>query len=259
MNRSPERRGRSGTYWIHGTHAVRAALANPRRRVARLLLSERAAREFPTPRREPKVEIAAPRRIAALLEPGAAHGGAAAEVFPLDGGAPAFTTVLENPESSLLLLLDRVTDPRNVGAVLRSASVFGADAVLAPSHGSPQESGALAKAASGALETVPYLRIGNLSANISRLADEGWSIIGLDQSAGEDIDAIATAHGPAPLALVLGAEGRGLRRLTRERCHRLARIPGQSGRPSLNVSAAAAIALFAFRGRRSSRESATSQ
>lgn len=246
MNRTTDRRSRSGTYWIHGTHAVRAALSNPERRVARLLLTERAAREFAASGHGPEMEIATPRQIAQHLQPGAAHGGAAAEVFPLSGGMPALASILDDAENDILILLDQVTDPRNVGAILRSASVFGAAAVLAPSRGAPQESGTLAKAASGALDKTPYLRIGNLAGAISLLGGAGWKVIGLDESAPEDIATVASVHGHAQIALVLGAEGRGLRRLTRERCHFLARIAGRPGMPSLNVSAAASIALFAF-------------
>ena len=246
MNRSATRRGRAGTYWIYGTHAVRAALANPDRRVIRLMLAERAARDFLPSSQMPKAEFAAPGQIAAVLEPGASHGGVAAEVVPLEGGQPALSRLLELPETTLLLLLDQVTDPRNVGAILRSASVFGASAVLAPARGAPRETGALAKAASGALDRVPYLRIGNLAGAIARLDNLGWSVIGLHDSSPEDIDSVASAYQNEPTALVLGAEGRGLRRLTRARCHRLARIPGRAGMPNLNVSAAAAIALFAF-------------
>ena len=246
MSRNAARRGRAGTYWIYGPHAVRAALENPRRRIARLLVSERTAKDFPHRNHDQNPEIVPSRRISAVLEPGAAHGGAAAEVFPLDGGAPALAGILENPESDLLLLLDQVTDPRNVGAILRSASAFGADAVLAPTRGAPQESGAMAKAASGALDTIPYLRTGNLAETISRLDRFDWTVIGLDGSAVRDIAIVASEHVGRTTALVLGAEGRGLRRLTRDRCHCLARIPTQAGKSSLNVSAAAAIALHAF-------------
>ena len=246
MNRFAGRRDRAGTYWIYGTHVVSAALANPDRRVVRLLLAERAAREFPSSSHMPEIEIATPRQIAAVLEPDASHGGAAAEVVPLAGGRPALTRLLELPETTLLLLLDQVTDPRNVGAILRSASVFGASAVLAPARGAPAETGSLAKAASGALDQIPYLRIGNLAGAISMLDGHGWTVIGLHESSPDDIDSVASAPRNGPMALVLGAEGRGLRRLTRERCHRLARIPGRAGMPSLNVSAAAAVALFAF-------------
>ena len=186
------------------------------------------------------------RQIAAQIEPGAVHGGVAAEVVPLPSGLPEFDRLLEEQDVSLLLFLDRVTDPRNVGAILRSASVFGAAAVLVPGRGAPRESGALAKAASGALDRIPYLRIGNLSGSLARLDAQGWRIVGLSESAAKDIERVSAACRSAPLALVLGAEGAGLRRLTRERCHELARIPARTGEPSLNVSAAAAVALYAF-------------
>ncbi len=248
MNAAANRQRRSdgGAYWIYGTHAVRAALRNPRRRVKRLLATERNVPALDAPGRAPQPELVTAQRITARLEPGAVHGGVAALVDPLAGGRAELATVLDDPASALLLLLDQVTDPRNVGAILRSASAFGAAAVLAPSRRAPSESGALARAASGALDRVPYLRIGNLAETLAQLDERGWNVVGLDESAGTDIGRAARESDGSRTALVLGAEGAGLRRLTRERCHRLARIPALQGMPSLNVSAAAAVALYAF-------------
>jgi 23S rRNA (guanosine2251-2'-O)-methyltransferase len=166
-------------------------------------------------------------------------------VRPLDWGPVEDIAV----EGGTLVLLDRVTDPHNVGAVLRSAEVFGARAVIAPARHAAPETGALAKTASGALERQPYLRVKNLADTMEALADMGYVLLGLD-GAGEATLAEALAEVPGrPVALVLGAEGPGLRDRTRDTCHRLVRIPAadaaEGGFGSLNVSNAAAVALYA--------------
>ena len=143
-----------------------------------------------------------------------------------------------------------MTDPHNVGAILRSAEVFGARAVIAPRRGAAPETGALAKTASGALERQPYLRVQNLARAMAELRDMGYALIGLDGEATESLDGAAARLAAQPLALVLGAEGPGLRQLTRESCDALVRIPAAGGFGSLNVSNAAAVALYAAtRGR----------
>ena len=237
-------RERTGAYWMYGTHAVRAAVANPERRILQLLYA--IGHDPETGPDRAAARILPPRQIAARLPPGTAHGGAAAEVIPLQGGRAALHRLLERESTRLLVVLDQVTDPGNVGAVLRSAGAFGAAAVLAPSRGAPAESGALAKAASGALDRVPYLRTGNLAATLVELDRRGWTVLGLDESATTGIDQAAAAGGGEPVALVLGAEGSGLRRLTRERCRQLVRIPTTADMPALNVAAAAAVSLFAL-------------
>ena len=147
-----------------------------------------------------------------------------------------------------VLCLDRVTDPHNVGAILRSAEVFGAKAVIAPARHAAPETGALAKSASGALERQPYLRVGNLANVLQELRKLGYHLIGLDGTADVALeDALSDATGP--VALVLGAEGPGLREKTKETCDRLAKIAYSGEFGSLNVSNAAAIALYAARGR----------
>jgi len=140
-----------------------------------------------------------------------------------------------------------VTDPHNVGAILRSAEVFGARAVIAPRRHAAPETGALAKSASGALERQPYLRVPNLARAMRALAEMGYALVGLDGEADVEISEVVRDCADQPLALVLGAEGPGLRQLTRETCHRLARIPAIGDFGSLNVSNAAAVALFAAR------------
>lgn len=234
------------TVWLFGIHAVRDALSNPARVRRRLILTpnarERLADALPAAGIEP--EIADPRRFTAPIDPQSVHQGAALEAEPLDWGKlETLCRPHERDPAPIVVLLDRVTDPHNVGAVLRSAEVFGARAVIAPRHHSAPETGALAKTASGALERQPYLRVRNLGDAMETLRGLGYRLIGLD-GAGESVleEAIAATAGE-PLALVLGAEGPGLRQRTRELCDCLARIRAASGFASLNVSNAAAVAL----------------
>ena len=238
-------------YWLYGMHAVREALANPAREIHRLLLTP--ARRDLAPRGI-RAEIVETPQIRRLLEPEATHQGAAAEVSPLEAETgEILDRFLAGGGGSTALLLDQVSDPRNVGAVLRSAWAFGISAVLVPGHGAPAESGALAKAASGGLEHVPYLRIGNLAETLARLGKEGVLVIGLDPETPHELSDLLDTERDAPVAIVLGAEGTGLRRLTRERCRELARIPTARNAPSLNVSNAAAVALYAVHTARRNR------
>jgi 23S rRNA (guanosine2251-2'-O)-methyltransferase len=235
------------TVWLFGLHAVREALANPRRMKRRLVVTRNALERLgEAARLGPEPELAEPRRFPAPLDPGSVHQGAALEAEPLGWGAlEAICAPGPSRPAPLALLLDRVTDPHNVGAILRSAEVFGAAAVIAPRRHAAPETGALAKAASGALERTPYLREPNLARAMEALAGLGYLVIGLDGEAEATLgEAVAAARG-RPLALALGAEGPGLRALTRERCDRLARIPAAADFASLNVSNAAAVALYA--------------
>jgi 23S rRNA (guanosine2251-2'-O)-methyltransferase len=244
------RRGPAETLWLFGLHAVRDALGNPRRTRRRLVVTRNAADRLAeaiaasgmTP------EIAEPRRFPVRLDPQSVHQGAALEVEPLDWGSVS-EVCAPRGGAPRVLLLDRVTDPHNVGAVLRSAEVFGARAVIAPHRHSAPETGALAKAASGALERQPYLRVPNLAAAIAGLKGMGYAVVGLDGAAEATLDAAVAGFGDRPLTLALGAEGPGLRALTAELCDRLARIPAAGGFGSLNVSNAAAVALYAARSR----------
>jgi 23S rRNA (guanosine2251-2'-O)-methyltransferase len=242
----------SATQFVYGRHAVMAALANPLRVALRflclrenieeaaLLLAEARAAERP-PRPEPVDR----RALEMLLPQGAVHQGLALEARPL--AAPDLDDVLAavpaHGAPQIFLLLDQVTDPHNVGAILRSAAAFAALAVIVPEHGAPPVTGALAKAASGAIETVPLVRVTNLARTIDRLKEEGFWCVGLDSEAHESLAALAL---PARIALVLGAEGAGLRRLVREQCDYLARLPTRGTLHSLNVSNAAAVALYAL-------------
>ncbi|HHX91243.1 MAG TPA: 23S rRNA (guanosine(2251)-2'-O)-methyltransferase RlmB [Paracoccus sp.] len=234
------------TVWLFGLHAVRDALLNPAREKLRLLVTRNAADKLAEAIASAGIapEIADARRFPAPLAPESVHQGAALEVRPLNWGKLA-DRCATGPGAPLVVLLDRVTDPHNVGAILRSAEVFGARAVIAPARHSAPETGALAKTASGALERQPYLRVGNLAEAMGTLRDMGYILLGLDGEAQLTLaEGVAQADG-RPLGLVLGAEGPGLRERTRETCDHLVRIPSASDFASLNVSNAAAVALYA--------------
>ena len=233
------------TVWLFGLHAVRDALLNPARVRLRLLVTrnaaDRLADAIAASGMTPDIEDA--RKFGAPIDPGSVHQGAALEVKPLDWGR--FEDVCAAGRGlPVVVLLDRVTDPHNVGAILRSAEVFGARAVIAPRHHSAPETGALAKTASGALERQPYLRVTNLAESMEALRRMGFVLLGLDGEGAQTLAEGVAAAGSRPVALVLGAEGPGLREKTRETCDALVRIPYPGGFGSLNVSNAAAVALY---------------
>lgn len=236
------------TVWLFGLHAVRDALMNPARTRLRLVLTKNAADKLgeaiAISGMEP--EIVEPRQFDKLVTISAdsVHQGAALEVKPLDWGKLA-DVALTGAGAPLVVLLDRVTDPHNVGAILRSAEVFGARAVVAPLRHSAPETGALAKTASGALERQPYLRVTNLATAMQELREMGYLLLGLAGEAEMTLTEGLAAVGPRPVGLVLGAEGPGLRERTRETCDMLVRIPFAGGFGSLNVSNAAAVSLYA--------------
>ncbi|MBJ3762096.1 23S rRNA (guanosine(2251)-2'-O)-methyltransferase RlmB [Maribius pontilimi] len=236
------------TFWLFGLHAVRDALTNPARVKHRLVVTRNAADKLADAIAASGMaaEEADPRKFPAPLDPGSVHQGAALEVQPLDWG-PLDRIVTEGAGPPLFVLLDRVSDPHNVGAILRSAEVFGARAVIAPQRHSAPETGALAKTASGALERQPYLRVGNLGNAMTQLRDMGVTLMGLDGDAKDTIGDAVAGLGDRPLGLVLGAEGPGLRERTRSLCDRLVRIDAAGAFGSLNVSNAAAVALYAAR------------
>lgn len=238
------------TLWLFGLHAVRDALLNPARAKLRLMVTRNACDKLQQAINLAGVapEIVDPRRFDAPLDPQSVHQGAALEVRPLDWGALEELCLGRGEGPPRLILLDRVSDPHNVGAILRSAEVFGASAVVAPRHHSAPETGALAKAASGALERQPYLRVRNLADAIATLQGAGYLVLGLAGEAGMTIEAALEGRRDHAVALVLGAEGPGLRAKTREICDHLVRIDHPGGFGSLNVSNAAAVALYAARG-----------
>lgn len=239
------------TVWLFGLHAVRDALLNPAREKLRLVVTQNAEQKLSDAIAQAGMtaEIADSRKFDVPIDRQSVHQGAAMEVRPLAWGPLSDVCVLGATDAGPLrtVLLDRVTDPHNVGAILRSAEVFGASAVVAPKHHSAPETGALAKAASGALERQPYLRVRNLAQAISELQSIGYIALGFAGEAEETLESALSEIGDRPVALVFGAEGPGLRAKTRDCVDRLVRIPfaGQFG--SLNVSNAAAVALFASR------------
>ena len=235
------------TVWLFGLHAVRDALLNPRREKLRLIVTRNAADKLADAIAAAGIapEEADARRFSAPLDPGSVHQGAALEVRPLNWGSLAEVCI--GAEAPRVILLDRVTDPHNVGAILRSAEVLGASAVIGTRHHSAPETGALAKAASGALERQPYLRVRNLAETIIALQGMGYLVLGLDGEAEQTIEAALEGRTGRAVALVLGAEGPGLRARTRETVDALVRIAAAGGFGSLNVSNAAALALYASR------------
>lgn len=249
VDKERNRRGAGGdTVWLFGLHAVRDALQNPLRERLRLIVTKNAADKLQDAIANSGIEpeMVDPRKFNAPLDPQSVHQGAALEVKPLDWGNVS-ECCAPRGQASLILLLDRVTDPHNVGAILRSAEVFGARAVIAPHRHSAPETGALAKTASGALERQPYLRVKNLSTTMTALKDMGYNLIGLDGTADQTVETALDMFTPVPTALVLGAEGPGLRALTKETCDQLAKIDYEGEFASLNVSNAAAVALYAAR------------
>lgn len=223
---------------LYGWHAVHEALANPQRRFRSLLATENAARRLAEVFHNLPVTptIVRPSEIDRQVSADAVHQGLLLHAESL----PTLTVEDLTPDS-LILVLDQITDPHNVGAIVRTACAFGVDAILTTARHSPAATGVLAKAASGGLEHVPFAIVRNLAGALQTMVERGYLCVGLDSEAEQTLAAIPVRR---PLALVLGAEGKGLRQLTRERCNALARldIPGRI--KSLNVSNAAAISLY---------------
>lgn len=244
----PESSSKGKDYWMYGTHAVHAALTNPKRLIKRLASTY--------PQQLPGVfgELAKKRRL--TLEqidshylqkcaPGAVTQDIIALVAPLAEADIDEVIEANEPEQPLtLVILDQVTDPQNVGAILRSCAAFGAAAVILTDHHSAPESGALAKAASGALDVTPMIKAANLSRFMEQLKKEGFWCVGLSH---DSVEAIGAIELPKKIALVLGAEGSGLRRLTREHCDLMVHLPTLPPIDQLNVSNAAAVSLYEIR------------
>jgi 23S rRNA (guanosine2251-2'-O)-methyltransferase len=240
----PDAKGAEGL-WLYGLHAVRAALGNPARKVKRAVLTGRAAEEIgPKLLGRVRQDIVDGDAVARLLPAGAVHQGAALQCEPLpkrdlDGalGMPA-------DKRRIVVVLDQISDPQNTGAILRTAAAFGATAVIVQDRHAPPESGALAKAASGALDTVPYIQVVNIARTLEELGKRDFWRIAL---AGDGDGPLKDATPSGDVALVLGSEGSGIRRLVRENCDASAYVPIDSRVESLNVSNAAAIALYEIR------------
>ena len=225
-------------FW--GRHAVAAALDNPKRKLLRAWATREAAAYMQFPN-DIAVTLADVADLGRLVPHDAPHQGVVIEVEPLEE-AWLGDLLAHAADRAVLLVLDQVTDPHNVGAILRSAAAFGALGIVTQDRHSPPESGVIAKAASGALERVPWARVVNLARALEEIAEAGFWRIGLAGDADMDLRA---ALGPAQVALVLGAEGPGLRHNTRDHCDALARLPIGDAIESLNVSNAAAVALYA--------------
>ena len=227
-----------GPVILYGWHTVSMALQNPKRRFRKLILTENAARRLSEDGIKTRItpEIVRPNEIDRLLSPDAVHQGLFAEADPLP--SPDIETLTQD---GLVLVLDQITDPHNVGAILRSAAAFAVKAIVTTARHSPEATGVLAKAASGALELVPLVTVQNLARALTRLNERGFLTVGLDSEGSENLSAVALRQ---PLALVLGAEGKGLRQLTRETCSVVARLDMPGEIKSLNVSNAAVLALY---------------
>jgi 23S rRNA (guanosine2251-2'-O)-methyltransferase len=257
----PEARGKAAkgghAIWLYGAHAVLAALANPNRRCERLVVADDQAagyEETLAPLLRGRADLAKGREtmgradLERLIGRGAVHQGLALLATP--AAQPELMDLLDRLERdapACIVLLDQVSDPQNVGAVLRSAAAFGATAVVTTERNAPHETGALAKAASGGLEAVPFIHVTNLARGLDELAEAGFRLLGFAGDAEATLDVEADNR---RTAIVLGAEGAGLRRLTRERCDRLVRLPTVSRLTDLNVSNAAAVALYELHGRK---------
>jgi 23S rRNA (guanosine2251-2'-O)-methyltransferase len=227
-----------GPVILYGWHTVTMALANPARQIRKLTLTENAAKRLTEENIETRItpEIVRPEEIDRLLSPDAVHQGLLAEADPLP--SPDIESL---EQDGMVLVLDQITDPHNVGAILRSAAAFAVKAIVTTGRHSPEATGVLAKAASGALELVPIITVPNLARALTTLNDIGFQTVGLDSEGSEDLGNVALRE---PLALVLGAEGKGLRRLTRETCSVVARLDMPGEIKSLNVSNAAVLSLY---------------
>lgn len=232
--------------YLFGKHAAQAALANPMRRIKRVMVTKAAQGELGEALAPLKnISVVDGHKIESLLPPSSVHQGIAIETDPLE--QPSLSDWLNRGENKPVLLLDQVTDPHNVGAILRSALAFDVGAVVVTDRNAPQESGVMAKSASGALETLPLIAVVNLVQAMETLKKAGYWTVGLDGEAKENLADIKL---DMKTALVLGAEGQGLRRLTGEHCDFLAKLPMSNRMESLNVSNAAAIALYDLYRRR---------
>ncbi|MBM3602746.1 MAG: 23S rRNA (guanosine(2251)-2'-O)-methyltransferase RlmB [Alphaproteobacteria bacterium] len=250
--RNPAAAGRNtpaGGDWLYGRHTVLAALKNPARRLGRMYWTEAIAADqelataatarqlFPT--------VVTPAELARWLPPSAVHQGVALQAAALPQPHLAdFLDDLPAEQGGTLLLLDQVVDPQNLGSLLRSAAAFGALAVVMPHDRSPPLSGSMAKAASGALELVPIITVANLGQAMTRAKDAGFWCVGLDEGGQKTLDQVDLGN---RIALVLGAEGAGLRRLTRDHCDLIAQLPTNPAFPTLNAAVAGAIALYQLR------------
>jgi 23S rRNA (guanosine2251-2'-O)-methyltransferase len=235
-----------GPVYLYGIHTVRSALENPLRIKKELLATPNALNRLKETGDigNVKVREVTPKELDKLLGGEAVHQGAALEVDPVNRFG-----LNDIKQLKLVVVLDQITDPHNVGAILRTACAFGADAVITTARHSPRETGVMAKAASGALDLVPMIEVRNLADALEKLKERGLTILGFDSEADAPLRAKTDDR---PMAVVLGAEGKGLRQRTRELCDEMVRLDMPGPIKSLNVSNAAAIALFAATAGRAS-------
>ncbi len=219
--------------WVWGLHACKAALHNPQRKCFRLLVTESTLKEFPC-----EGEVVDGGALSRLLPEGAVHQGIAMEVAPLPESS--FHDFAAH-EKGVIVVLDQVTDPHNVGAILRTAKALGALGVVMTERNAPPLGGVLAKTASGALDLLPVWKVTNLARTLDELKDIGFWTIGLDEQAP---NTLSQGDYPPKVALIMGAEGEGMRRLTQEKCDFLAKLPTDPAFSTLNVSVATALALY---------------
>ncbi len=237
-------RDMEGPVWLYGYHACEAALKNSKRRIRKASITKNMADRLQAESvvlPDGWTEVR-PRDLDSLVERDAVHQGIVLEVDPLDQ-----PTLEEVRNHDLVVVLDQVTDPHNVGAIMRSACALGAGAVVTTLRHAPHETGLLAKTASGAFELVPYIQVTNLARAVEEMQALQFLAIGLDSEGPMDLIETTSRQGASKIALVLGAEGRGLRRLTRDLCDELARLDMPGPIKSLNVSNAAALSLFICR------------
>jgi len=244
MNKGLDK-GSTGGLWLYGLHSVRAALRNPQRNVKRALLTEHAASALGKPLLgRVRHEITSADSVSRLLPAGAVHQGIALLCEPLPKRDIEDVLSQVSDKRRIVLVLDQISDPHNVGAIMRSAAAFGVSAVIVQDRHAPPESGVLAKSASGALDIVPYLQLVNISRALDELGELGFWRVAL---AGDGEQPLSEAISSGDIAIVLGSEGSGMRRLVRERCDTAAFIPIEKQMESLNVSNATAIALYEIR------------
>jgi len=246
----PTQKASSNGLWLYGKHAVLAALENPMRKIKRLMITKRSHDQYQQAltdihlnHRALNPEIAAIEVFEKNLPADSVHQGIALLTEPLPDSHMDECCVVLKEQKNLVLVMDQVTDPHNVGAIIRSAAAFGAKAIITTDRHAPPESGVLAKSASGALEALPWVRVTNLSRALDQLAEMGYWRIGLDGYAKQDI---RDADFGDNIALVLGAEGKGIRKGTADHCDGLVKLPISRTVESLNVSNAAAVALYVF-------------
>jgi 23S rRNA (guanosine2251-2'-O)-methyltransferase len=238
-------KGSAGGLWLYGLHAVRAALRNSQRNVKRVLLTEQAMATLGRPiLARVRHETTSVDAVARVLPGGAVHQGAALLCAPLPKRDIDEVLSADSGKRRIALVLDQISDPRNVGAILRSAAAFGVSAVIVQDRHAPPESGVLAKSASGALDIVPYLQVVNIARALDELGKLGFWRVALT---GDGEQTLREAVSGNDVAIVVGSEGSGIRRLVRERCDTAAFIPIEDQMESLNVSNAAAIALYEMR------------